>query len=161
MTMQFNPPPGWPTPPPGWMPAADWQPDPSWPAAPDGWQFWVPAAPMPGAVAGFAPAGVPAGGPADRAMVADAIRADGRKSMLIGGIVAAIGLVITIGSYAAATGGGTYVVTWGAIVFGGLQFFRGVAVYASANRKAAETIAELGPAPAPPLPADSRPPRAF
>ena len=52
----------------------------------------------------------------------------GRRNMLIGGLVAVIGLVVTIWSYSAAAGagGGKYVVAWGAIVFGAIQFFRGV-----------------------------------
>lgn len=41
LSMQFNPPPGWPPPPPGWVPPEGWVPDPSWPSAPAGWQFWV------------------------------------------------------------------------------------------------------------------------
>lgn len=41
MTMQFNAPPGWPTPPDGWYPDANWRPDPSWPPAPEGWRFWT------------------------------------------------------------------------------------------------------------------------
>jgi len=39
--VEFNPPPGWPTPPSGWMPPADWTPDPAWPPAPAGWNFWT------------------------------------------------------------------------------------------------------------------------
>jgi hypothetical protein len=41
--MQFNPPPGWPTPPEGWTPPPGWNPDPSWPDPPPGWQLWLPA----------------------------------------------------------------------------------------------------------------------
>ena len=39
--LQFNPPPGWPTPPPGWSPPAGWQGPSSWPPAPAGWQYWI------------------------------------------------------------------------------------------------------------------------
>ena len=49
--------------------------------------------------------------------------------MLIGGIVCTVGVVITVGSYMNAVstgGGGRYVVAWGAIVFGGFRFFRGL-----------------------------------
>jgi hypothetical protein len=54
MTIQFNPPPGWPPAPAGWTPPPGWQPDPSWPPPPPGWQLWVDApAPAPA----FAPAG--------------------------------------------------------------------------------------------------------
>ncbi|QOV90146.1 hypothetical protein [Humisphaera borealis] len=55
---------------------------------------------------------------------------DGGADMLVGGLICAVGLVITIGSYAAASsssGGGGYVVAWGAILFGGIRFFRGLA----------------------------------
>jgi hypothetical protein len=49
--------------------------------------------------------------------------------MIVGGLVAVLGLVITLGTYGAASaseGGGTYLVCWGTIVFGGLQFLRGL-----------------------------------
>ena len=46
----------------------------------------------------------------------------------MGGVVCAIGITITAWSYIAAEegGGGSYVVAWGAIVFGAIQFFRGL-----------------------------------
>jgi hypothetical protein len=50
--------------------------------------------------------------------------------MLIGAGFCIVGLIITIATYAAAASsrsGGTYVVAWGAIIFGALQFFRGLA----------------------------------
>ncbi|MEX0703780.1 MAG: hypothetical protein WD069_16905 [Planctomycetales bacterium] len=50
----------------------------------------------------------------------------GRKNMLIGAIVCIVGIVVTVGSYSAATGGGSYVVAWGAVLFGAVQFFRGL-----------------------------------
>jgi hypothetical protein len=47
--------------------------------------------------------------------------------MMVGGIVCAIGTVITVGTYAAASnGGGHYFVAWGAILFGGIQFIQGL-----------------------------------
>lgn len=60
---------------------------------------------------------------------AEAIRKAARKNMAIGAIVCIIGLVVTIGSYSAAAAsstGGSYVVAWGAVIFGGTQFFRGL-----------------------------------
>jgi hypothetical protein len=48
---------------------------------------------------------------------------------ITGLVIMIIGIVITVGSYSAASNsptGGTYVVAWGAIIFGGLQFFRGL-----------------------------------
>jgi hypothetical protein len=48
--------------------------------------------------------------------------------MLRGGIVCGIGIVVTVGSYITAVSGhgGTYVVAWGAIIFGGIRFFAGL-----------------------------------
>jgi lactam utilization protein B len=58
----------------------------------------------------------------------DAAKAAGKRNMAIGGIVCVVGLVITLGSLTAASNsGGGYVVAWGAIVFGAIQFFRGAA----------------------------------
>ncbi len=51
----------------------------------------------------------------------------GQRNMVIGGIVCLIGIVITLGTMSAAmqSGGGQYIIAWGAVVFGGFQFFRG------------------------------------
>jgi len=46
--------------------------------------------------------------------------------MIIGGLFCIGGIAVTALTYSAAAGGGTYVVTWGAILFGGFRFFRGV-----------------------------------
>src|SRR5262245_204114 len=57
----------------------------------------------------------------------EAGQAAGRRSMAIGGIVCVIGLVVTLGTMAAAgDAGGRVVIAWGAIVFGAIQFFRGM-----------------------------------
>lgn len=57
----------------------------------------------------------------------EAVRAAGRRNMAIGGIVCGIGLLVTLGTMAAAgEGGGRVVIAWGAIVFGAIQFFRGM-----------------------------------
>jgi hypothetical protein len=50
-------------------------------------------------------------------------------NMLIGAAICIAGIVITIVtfSYAAKIGGGTYIVAWGAILFGALQFLKGAA----------------------------------
>jgi hypothetical protein len=55
-------------------------------------------------------------------------RTAGMRGMIIGGVVCAIGTVITIASYTAAEegGGGHYVIAWGAIIFGAIRFFRGL-----------------------------------
>ena len=57
----------------------------------------------------------------------DERRQRARRDMTIGGVVCVIGIVITVATYAAASeAGGSYVVTWGAIAFGGFQFLRGL-----------------------------------
>jgi hypothetical protein len=50
----------------------------------------------------------------------------GLKNMLIGGTVCFIGLAVTVGSYIAAEPGGVFLLAWGPIIFGALQFFRGL-----------------------------------
>jgi len=51
----------------------------------------------------------------------------GMRNMMVGGVICLVGTVITIGTYAAASnGGGHYVVAWGAIIFGGIQFLQGM-----------------------------------
>jgi hypothetical protein len=57
----------------------------------------------------------------------DERRVAGRRHMIMGAVVCVIGIVVTAVSYSAAEGGGgSYVVAWGAIVFGAIQFFRGL-----------------------------------
>ena len=52
---------------------------------------------------------------------------DGAKNMLIGGGICAVGIVITAVTYSSASAsGGTYVVAWGAILFGGIRFVWGL-----------------------------------
>jgi hypothetical protein len=55
-------------------------------------------------------------------------RVAGRRHMILGGVICAIGIVVTIATYTAAenAGGGSYVVAWGAIVFGAIRFVRGL-----------------------------------
>jgi hypothetical protein len=48
------------------------------------------------------------------------------KNMLYGGLWCIGGTIVTIATYSAAEGGGRYVVAWGAIIFGAIQFFKGV-----------------------------------
>ena len=58
----------------------------------------------------------------------DERRIAGRRHMIMGAVVCVIGIVITAWRYAAAEegGGGSYVVAWGALVFGAIQCFRGL-----------------------------------
>jgi hypothetical protein len=51
------------------------------------------------------------------------------RNMAIGGVICAIGLFVTFTSYQSAASsptGGSYTLAWGAILFGGFQFLRGV-----------------------------------
>jgi hypothetical protein len=48
------------------------------------------------------------------------------KNMLYGSLWCIGGIIITALTYSAASNGGSYVITWGAIIFGGIQFFKGV-----------------------------------
>ena len=59
----------------------------------------------------------------------EALREAGAKNMLFGALWCIGGIVVTAWAYheaATAAGGGTYVIAWGAIVFGAIQFFRGL-----------------------------------
>jgi hypothetical protein len=53
----------------------------------------------------------------------------GVKHMMVGGLVCLVGTAATVMSYMAASSGGTYVVAWGAIVFGAIQFCYGLVDY--------------------------------
>lgn len=48
------------------------------------------------------------------------------RHMLYGALWAIGGTVVTVATYEAASAGGTYVVAWGAILFGIIDFFRGL-----------------------------------
>jgi len=51
------------------------------------------------------------------------------RHMLYGILWAVGGTVVTVLTYAAAIGGGTYIIAWGAIAFGIFDFFRGLIGY--------------------------------
>lgn len=53
----------------------------------------------------------------------------GLASIVIGFGIAAIGLLVTFATYAAAGAGGTYLVAWGAILFGAFEGFKGIYRY--------------------------------
>ena len=57
------------------------------------------------------------------------VRSAAFRNMAIGGGICILGILITAGAYASASGGGSYVICWGAILFGGAQFFRGWSQY--------------------------------
>ncbi|EEF60039.1 hypothetical protein Cflav_PD3098 [Pedosphaera parvula Ellin514] len=56
----------------------------------------------------------------------EATRAVANRYMLVGGLWCIGGILVTAISYSSAAGGGSYVVAWGAIIFGGIRFFRGL-----------------------------------
>ncbi len=63
-------------------------------------------------------------------------QAAAKKSIIRGALWCVGGLIVTVVSYGEASGsrGGTYVVAWGAILFGGIRFIRGLmALDASKN----------------------------
>lgn len=53
-------------------------------------------------------------------------REAGNKNMLYGALWCVGGLLVTILTYSAASDGGTYVVAWGAVIFGAIQFVQGL-----------------------------------
>ena len=56
----------------------------------------------------------------------EAINKSANRNIIIGGVIMVIGIVVTAGSYMMAEGGGRYVIAWGAVIFGGIQFLRGM-----------------------------------
>jgi hypothetical protein len=66
----------------------------------------------------------------------DPVRAAGKHKMLVGGLWCVGGIVVTAVSYGAASGpgGGGYVFAWGAILFGGIKFFTGLAMASGKGR---------------------------
>ncbi|GAB3407835.1 hypothetical protein GCM10027515_24290 [Schumannella luteola] len=55
-----------------------------------------------------------------------AARKAGLRTMLVGFGIMLVGIVITAGTFFFAAPGGSYVVTWGAIIFGGVQGVAGL-----------------------------------
>ena len=62
-----------------------------------------------------------------KGQIAEAKKAQASKDILYGSLWLIGGLIITLATYSAASSGGTYVVTWGAIVFGAAQLMKGLA----------------------------------
>jgi hypothetical protein len=57
-------------------------------------------------------------------------RKDAAQGMMMKGALWCIGgLIVTLGTYTLAAPGGTYIVAWGAMLFGGIQFVRGLVQY--------------------------------
>lgn len=59
--------------------------------------------------------------------IANAKGSRAKKDMLYGALWCIGGTAVTVLTYSAASGGGHYVIAWGAIVFGAIQFFKGLA----------------------------------
>ena len=58
--------------------------------------------------------------------VADTKKERAKKDVLYGALWCVGGIVVTAVTYSSASGGGTYVVAWGAIIFGAVQLIKGV-----------------------------------
>lgn len=66
--------------------------------------------------------------------------------MLVGGVICAIGTLITLATYSASSAnGGTYVMAWGAILFGGFRFLKGLAAYLWDSTSSEEEVRGVDP----------------
>ena len=72
----------------------------------------------------------------------------GVGQMLIGGAICVVGLGVTVVTAAGASGGGRYVVAWGAILVGAIQLIRGLITFVNYEPQPQRT--QSAPAPAPP-----------
>ena len=68
----------------------------------------------------------------------------GRMRMAVSAVVFVIGALVTLISYNAADAGGSYVVAWGAMVFGALFFLAGYLQYRGAARSKADAEKRAG-----------------
>lgn len=162
----FNAPPGWPTPPPGWTPPDGWQPDRDWSPAPAGHVWWIedqptsPSLASPHHVAVGAPLGgaphpaPPATSPAPVppllaptqppfdlvAHYAAEQRRAGLRAVVLGLVLAGVGVGVTVGGYASADVGGTHLVLWGPVVLGLISTVRGVVQLARAEQAAVRQV---------------------
>jgi hypothetical protein len=59
------------------------------------------------------------------------IKTSGIRNILFGAFWFFGGIIATIYSYSSALSGGTYIIAWGAIIFGGIQLLRGLSQYSS------------------------------
>lgn len=57
--------------------------------------------------------------------IREALKSAGRRNMIFGAMWCIGGLIVTLASMAASQGGGVFVIAWGAILFGAIQFIRG------------------------------------
>jgi uncharacterized membrane protein len=73
------------------------------------------------------------------------MREAGRKQLIIGLVIAGVGLALSLGTYAAASsggGGGGYFVFWGAVVFGLIRAGRGFSMMSKAGSPGPGTSAQ-------------------
>lgn len=73
---------------------------------------------------------------------------DAKANIAMGALFFVGGIIITIVTFSAAAGGGTYVVAWGAIVFGLIQLVRGLAALPGSSGNEEEPYAAAGGGPA-------------
>jgi hypothetical protein len=59
-------------------------------------------------------------------VVAEVIRSQGRKDLIVGSVWLLIGTAVTVGTYAAARSGGSYTVAYGAVIIGLYRIVRGL-----------------------------------
>jgi len=87
------------------------------------------------------------------------MREAGRKQLIIGLVIAGVGLAISIGSYAAASsnGGGGYFLMFGLVIVGLMRAFRGFSMMKGAG--SASPLSAPGVAPAVPAPMPVMPPQ--
>ena len=86
------------------------------------------------------------------------MREAGKKQLIMGLVIAAVGLAISVGSYAAASsssGGGSYFLMWGLVIFGLIRAFRGMSMMKAAG--SAPSVAAPPPAMPPKPLADTAP----
>lgn len=57
-------------------------------------------------------------------------REAGARSIMVGAAWCIGGIAVTALTFQMASGGGTFIVAWGAILFGGIQFLRGLGQFA-------------------------------
>lgn len=62
-----------------------------------------------------------------------ATKATGKKNMVVGSLWFIGGSLVTILTFSVASGGGSYIVAWGAILFGAFQFLQGLVQFLTAK----------------------------
>jgi len=86
------------------------------------------------------------------------MREAGKKQLIIGLVIAGVGVAISLGSYisaASSSGGGSYFLLWGIVIFGLIRAFRGFSMMKAAGPAPAATppVADaVSPAAVPAMP---------